>query len=113
MSSGGVDSSLIMLMLKRRGHEIFPLHVNYGHLAESREWQACQAVSRHLDVGEPVRLSLDGMNVIPCGLIHSNLDIEKEAFLPTRNLLFATLGASYAYSMSSRSARYLGQSDIP
>jgi 7-cyano-7-deazaguanine synthase len=102
LASGGVDSSLTMLMLKSRGHEVFPLHVNYGHLAESREWQACQSVCKYLGVGDPVRISLVGMNVIPCGLLDRGLDIEEKAFLPTRNLLFAVLGASYAFSMSSR-----------
>jgi len=102
MTSGGVDSSLTMLMLKRKGHEILPLHVDYGHLAEDREWKACRAICRHLGMDEPVRIRLDGMEAIPSGLIDSKLDIEKQAFLPTRNLLFATLGASYAYSNSSR-----------
>ena len=102
LASGGVDSSLTMLMLKQRGHEIIPLHVNYGHLAENREWQACQAVCKHIGVEKPVRITIDGMQVIPCGLLDHNLDIEKYAFLPTRNLLFATLGASYAYSRAAR-----------
>jgi 7-cyano-7-deazaguanine synthase len=38
---------------------------------------------------------------IPSGLTDPNLDIEKQAFLPTRNLLFATLGAAFAYGKSS------------
>ena len=102
LASGGVDSSLAMLMLKERGHSIIPLHVNYGHLAEEREWKSCQAVCRHLDLPNPVRISISGMECIPSGLINSNLDIVEAAFLPTRNLLFATLGASYAHSVQSR-----------
>jgi 7-cyano-7-deazaguanine synthase len=38
---------------------------------------------------------------IPSALTDPNLDIEKQAFLPTRNLLFATIGAAYAYGKSS------------
>jgi 7-cyano-7-deazaguanine synthase len=102
MSSGGVDSSLTMLMLKKRGHEILPLHVNYGHLAEDREWKACRAICRYLNLSDPVRITLRGMNVIPSGLVDKRLDIVRDAFLPTRNLLFVTLGASYAYSKSSQ-----------
>jgi 7-cyano-7-deazaguanine synthase len=102
LASGGVDSSLTMLMLKEREHSVIPLHVNYGHLAEEREWKSCQAVCRHLDLPSPVRINISGMECIPSGLINSNLDIVKAAFLPTRNLLFATFGASYAYSVQSR-----------
>jgi 7-cyano-7-deazaguanine synthase len=102
LSSGGVDSSLTILMLKQRGHEVIALHVNYGHLAEEREWKSCQAVCNHLEIAHPIRISISGLECIPSGLIHDSLDIEKDAFLPTRNLLFITLGASYAYSVSCR-----------
>jgi 7-cyano-7-deazaguanine synthase len=51
---------------------------------------------------EPVTMGLSGTERIPSGLVHSNLDIEKDAFFPTRNLLFTVLGSSYAYSISSK-----------
>lgn len=101
-SSGGVDSSLVMLLLKADGHEVFPVHVNYGHLAEPREWEACQAICKRLGVSAPVRFSINGTEAIPSGLVHPELDIEKQAFFPTRNLLFATLASAYAYSIGGR-----------
>lgn len=100
LSSGGVDSSLTMMLLKREGHEVFPCHVDYGHLAEEREWPACQAVCEYLGVNAPIRFRIGGTQVIPSGLVHPELDIEKQAFFPTRNLLFATLGAAYAHGIS-------------
>jgi len=102
MSSGGVDSSLTMMLLKRDGHEVFPVHVDYGHLAEEREWRACKTVCSSLVVNLPVRFRIGGTEAIPSSLVHDDLDIEKDAFFPTRNLLFATLGASYAYGISGR-----------
>jgi len=102
MASGGLDSSLLMLMLKKEGHDLFPVHVDYGHLAEDREWFACQNVCRYLAVKEPVRIDLSGIRLIPSGLTNSALDIEKDAFLPTRNLLFIVIGAAYAYTVSSQ-----------
>jgi 7-cyano-7-deazaguanine synthase len=102
LSSGGVDSSLTMLMLRQRGHEVIPLHVNYGHLAEEREWKSCLAICNYLGVAQPIRIGISGLEHIPSGLTDDSLDIEKCAFLPTRNLLFVTLGAAYAYSISCR-----------
>ena len=101
LSSGGLDSSLLMLMLKKDNHELFPLHINYGQHAEEREWFSCREICKYLEVAKPNRISLSGMETIPSGLTNRNLDIEKDAFLPTRNLLFATFGAAYAYSVSS------------
>src|SRR3989442_13250644 len=100
MSSGGVDSSITMLLLKKEGHEVFPMHVDYGHRAEEREWKSCQQICEHIGLEEPVRVSLSGTEYAPSSLIHRDLNIEKDAFFPTRNLLFAVLGASYAFSKS-------------
>ena len=101
LSSGGSDSTVLMFLTKREGHDIYPLHVNYGHLAENMEWAACQNVCRYLGVRDPVRIDVSGMRSIPSGLTDSNLDIVEHAFLPTRNLIFITLGAAYAYSISA------------
>jgi 7-cyano-7-deazaguanine synthase len=99
MSSGGVDSSVTMLLLKRDGHEVFPMHVNYGHFAEDREWSSCQRVCDYLSVNKPVKIDVKGLEVIPSSLVKEGLDIEKDAFLPTRNLLFVVLGSAYAFSI--------------
>lgn len=101
LSSGGVDSSLLMSLLRDEGKEVFPLHVDYGQHAEVREWTACNQISNHLKVHEPRRIQISARDSIISGLTDRSLDIEKDAFFPTRNLLFATLGAAYAYSLSS------------
>ena len=101
MSSGGVDSSLLLFFLKKEGYEILPLHVNYGHLAENNEWASCKKICDYLELSEPTRIDMTGISRIPSGLTNNELHIEKDAFLPTRNLLFATVGAAYAYSRSS------------
>jgi 7-cyano-7-deazaguanine synthase len=89
-----------MLLLRKDGHDVRPLHVDYGHRAEQREWKSCQEICKYLGL-TPNRIGIVGMESIPSGLIDINLDIEKQAFLPTRNLLFATLGAAFAYGQSS------------
>jgi 7-cyano-7-deazaguanine synthase len=88
-----------MLMLKREGHDVHPVHIDYGHLAEEREWQSCQKICEYLGISKPVRIGVSGLDVLPSGLVRGDLDIEKYAFLPTRNLLFVVLGSAYAFSI--------------
>ena len=40
--SGGFDSTLMSLMAQEEGVALFPLFVDYGQLAASKEWAACQ-----------------------------------------------------------------------
>jgi 7-cyano-7-deazaguanine synthase len=89
----------MMLLLQKENFEVLPLHVNYGHRAERREWAACIRVSDYIGV-KPDRINLSGFNMIPSGLTNKNMDIVRDAFLPTRNLLFATVGAAFAFNKS-------------
>ena len=100
MSSGGLDSSVMMLLLQREGHEVHPVHVDYAHHAEDHEWRSCQKICTYLGVRKPIKLGIRGLDCIPSSLVRDGLDIEKDAFLPTRNLLFVVLGAAYAFSIS-------------
>ena len=100
LSSGGVDSSVMMQLLKKN-YRLFPLFIDYGQLAANAEWGACQKICENLDL-KPNRIDISGFGAsILSGLTNRNLDIEKEAFLPTRNLLFLTLGAAYGYVKSA------------
>jgi 7-cyano-7-deazaguanine synthase len=99
LSSGGVDSSTTMLLLKKEDHDVHPVHVNYGQRAESHEWDSCQRICKHLQVSDPIRINISGLGVIPSSLLRRDLDIEKDAFLPTRNLMFVVIGAAYAFSI--------------
>ena len=101
LSSGGVDSSVMIQLLKEKGFKIFPLFVDYGQLAANAEWEACQRICQYLDL-KPERMDVRGFGrLVRSGLTDRSLDIEKEAFLPTRNLMFLTLGAAYGYAKSA------------
>jgi 7-cyano-7-deazaguanine synthase len=91
----------MMQLLKEKGFKIFPLFVDYGQLAANAEWEACQRICQYLDL-KPERMDVRGFgHLVRSGLTDRNLDIEKEAFLPTRNLMFLTLGAAYGYAKSA------------
>ena len=101
LTSGGVDSFVMILLLKKEGHELFPLFIDYGQLAREKEWMACQNICHFLGL-EPYRIDISGFGrSIPSGITNNELDVEKNAFLPTRNLLFLVLGAAYGYTKSA------------
>jgi len=98
LASGGIDSSLIMLLLKKENNDILPLHIDYGQLAEKKEWESCNKICKYLSL-VPTRLDISGFGrTINSGLTNESLDIFEDAFLPTRNLTFLTMGAAYAFS---------------
>jgi len=90
-----------MMLLKNKGHLLFPLFIDYGQLAAEAEWESCKKICHFLEL-EPERLDISGFGeLIPSGLTDCSLDVEEEAFVPTRNLLFLTLGAAYSYVKSA------------
>ena len=97
LSSGGIDSSVILQQLQRKGHKVFPLFVDYGQLASKKEWVSCQKICDYLKLVPEKIDAHDFGRLVPSGLTNSSVDIEKNAFTPTRNLLFLTLGAAYGY----------------
>ena len=97
LASGGIDSALMLSMFKQQKHESIPLFFNYGQLALEKEWNACQTICEKMEL-KPFMMNIEGFGKLPSGLTQSHLDIYDDAFLPTRNLTFVTLGAAYAYS---------------
>lgn len=97
LASGGVDSSVLAAMYGERETQVWPLFVNYGQLAAEREWAACQSILDALPVEEPAYMDLSGFsNVVRSGLTDLDLDINRDAFLPTRNLLLLVVASGYA-----------------
>lgn len=101
--SGGVDSSIMCLLLKNEGMQVYPLFIDYGQLSNANEWAACQKVCEQLQIGPLARADISGFGkIIPSGLTNTRIDVVKEAFVPTRNLLFLTVAAAYAYTKNTR-----------
>lgn len=102
MVSGGLDSTLIGVMAKEEGVEHFPLFIDYGQRAASREWETCKAVHSALGLPVPTRMDLSGYGrVIASGLTRQELDVKANAFTPGRNLMFLLMGGAYAYQQGA------------
>lgn len=102
LTSGGLDSTLMAVLASEEGLEVHPLFINYGQLAKQREFAACTAAFRKLDLPEVKEVNLSGFgDLIHCGLTDPNYHIKEQAFLPGRNMLFLLVGASYAYQVGA------------
>ena len=102
--SGGLDSTLIAVMMLEEGIEQFPLFIDYGQRAAKQEWETCQAVYSRHGLPSPVRMDLSGYGaVISTGLTRESLDIRTNAFTPGRNLMFLLMGAAYAHQVKANS----------
>ncbi len=100
--SGGIDSSAIALLLKERGIRQFPLFVDYGQLAVANEWKACKEICRTRGLPRPKRARLSGYGeLVRCGLTDETKDVNLDAFLPGRNLIFLLAASAHAYEMNA------------
>lgn len=102
--SGGLDSTLIAVMMREEGIEQFPLFIDYGQRAAAREWATCRDVHSRHGLPTPVRMDLSGYGaVIASGLTRESLNIKTDAFTPGRNLLFILMGSAYALQVGAGS----------
>lgn len=102
--SGGLDSTVMALLVKEEGLPQFPLFIDYGQLARERELMACQVNFQRHALPEPTVISIGGYGaILSSGLTDPARDIYEDAFLPCRNLMFVTIGAAYAYQCNATS----------
>lgn len=100
--SGGLDSTLVSVLAREEGVEMYPLFIDYGQRAREREWATCQEVHVRLGLPVPIRMDLSGFGrVIRSGLTADELDVKVDAFTPGRNLMFLLMGSAYAHQMGA------------
>jgi 7-cyano-7-deazaguanine synthase len=93
-----VDSSVLGALYAEKGVEVWPLFIDYGQLAVEQEWAACRRIMASLGAHEPTRMDLHGYGeTLPSGLTSPNVDINRDAFLPARNLLMVVAAAALAF----------------
>lgn len=100
--SGGLDSTLMALLVKEEKIEQFPLFIDYGQICREQELKACNIVHKNLGLPTPVIMNVSGFGtLISSGLTDPSKRVNEDAFLPGRNLLFLLAGSAYAYQTNS------------
>jgi len=100
--SGGLDSTLMSLLIKEENIKQFPLYINYGQLAYKEEFNALNYNVKKYDLTKPKVINLsDYGKIIKSGITSKTKDIFYDAFLPNRNLLFLLVASSYAYEVKA------------
>lgn len=100
--SGGLDSTVLSVLVRDDGWDLLPLFVNYGQLNLEKEKGACFSNFARLGLPTPKYLELAGYGrAFPCGLTSVEKRIVEDAFLPGRNLLLLLCAASYAVQVDA------------
>lgn len=96
--SGGLDSTVMSVLIRAEGWTQWPLFINYGQINLHRERKACFENFAKLGLPQPSELNLSGYGeFFPSGLTNVSKHIVEDVFLPGRNLLFLLSGAAYAF----------------
>jgi len=96
--SGGLDSTLMAILVKEEGINQLPLFIDYGQICKDRELEACVSIHKKLSLPLPVVMNVCGFGeLISSGLTDPKKLVNEDAFLPGRNLLFLLAGSAYAY----------------
>jgi 7-cyano-7-deazaguanine synthase len=96
--SGGLDSTVMAILIKEEGLTQFPLFIDFGQLGRDRELNACGINFQKHGLPAPRVASIGGYGaLLSSGLTDPDKHILKDAFLPCRNLMFLTIGAAYAF----------------
>jgi 7-cyano-7-deazaguanine synthase len=96
--SGGIDSALMSTLAHEEGLKQFPLFIDYGQICRDKELEACMSFHERCGLPMPTVMDIHSFGkIIPSGLTDTSLDVNEDAFLPGRNLLFLLMGSAYAY----------------
>jgi 7-cyano-7-deazaguanine synthase len=102
--SGGLDSTLMSVLIRRERIEQFPVFVNYGQINKNRELGACKRNFRKHKLPDPAVVDVSHWGrFISSGLTDRRKRVFEDAFLPGRNLMFLLVAASYAYRVNAES----------
>lgn len=102
--SGGLDSTLVSVLCREEGLDLYPLFVDYGQRSVAREWDACLRSHARHELPTPARLDIGGFGrLVLSGLTSSTLDVKADAFTPARNLMFLVMAGAYAHQVGANS----------
>jgi 7-cyano-7-deazaguanine synthase len=100
--SGGLDSTVMSVLIRDEGIALYPIFVNYGQRNCARELGACVANFGKLGLPHPKVLNMEGFGAaFPSGLTSEKKHVVEEAFLPGRNLMFLVCAAAHAHEVEA------------
>lgn len=100
--SGGLDSTVMSLLIREEGIEQAPVFVNYGQINLERERGACLRNFARLGLPAPRVIDIPGYGAaFRSGLTDSGQDLVRDAFLPGRNMLFLLCAAATAHEVKA------------
>lgn len=103
LSSGGLDSTLCLQLMREQSLNALPVFINYGQINHDREWAALVAACSFHKFTDPIRFEFPSFGAnIKSGLTDTRLRVNEDAFTPTRNLMFLVLGAAIAHAKGVR-----------
>jgi 7-cyano-7-deazaguanine synthase len=93
--SGGIDSSVLLALLKDQGIESSPIFIDYGQATARREYKAATEISSKMGL-KLEKISISDVSKITINQL-TRPEISQNPFYPNRNLLLLTLGSIHAY----------------
>lgn len=99
LASGGIDSSVLIMMLKKMQYEIHPLHIDYGQNAAKMELRSVTKICKFLRI-KPQIIKIPQIGKISSGITSQSKLTMENPFFPARNLLLLSIAAAYAISKS-------------
>jgi 7-cyano-7-deazaguanine synthase len=100
--SGGLDSTVMAILIKQEALLQVPVFINYGQRNLPLELAACKRNLERHDISSPKVIDIPGYGAaLPSGLTNSAKHIVEDAFLPGRNLLFLLCAAAVAQQESA------------
>jgi 7-cyano-7-deazaguanine synthase len=100
--SGGLDSTVMSVLIREEGIEQFPVFVNYGQINLKQERKTCLHNFARLGLPAPRVIDIPGYGAaFRSGLTDAGKDIVRDAFLPGRNMLFLLCAAAVAHEVEA------------
>lgn len=118
--SGGLDSLLTLAIAIENKFDVFPLHINYGQMTQSKEESACNNIIDFYNISEKLVVNLDYLIKIGgSSLTDSRITSEEmlqdnqipNSYVPFRNANILAIATSWAEVIGAK-AIFIGASEV-
>jgi len=101
--SGGLDSIVMLKMLKKEGYNLHALSIDYGQRHKKREFKCAKKIADSEGVSHRIiRVELDKL-VTRTSLINKELDTsDVSVIVPNRNMIMLSLATALAFETGSQ-----------